>query len=54
MLREECINVTIARADCKQIGLHSGFGRVRATYLKVNIGLGSGKTDTGKSENVIM
>jgi hypothetical protein len=49
-LKETRINDTIVRADCKQLGLNSGWnkrksslGGVRVTYLKVNFGLGLGR-----------
>jgi hypothetical protein len=49
----------IVEADCKQIGLHSGWnkgksvlGGVRVTNLKINIGLGlrRGKWSSGQVE----
>jgi hypothetical protein len=55
--KEGCINDTIVRADCKQIGLHSGlnerkssFDWLRVTYPKVNFGLGPNnlRVESGK------
>jgi hypothetical protein len=46
-IKKTCINDTIVRADCKYIGLCSGWnkrklslGEVRVKYLKINFGLG--------------